>query len=393
MATNSRRPAPSRSKASGGPARVTGARAAHAASGAARGIGRLICFTLAAAGGLQIAATALPAARTWMESLEGRFRQASGQSAPARRTPARSDSNQSHRTKRGGSRSARPVAEREVRTAPTRSGARETVTAESARSPQTESHPESRAATTSANRPSERTRTETSLESKAEVRVSAAEPRETPAAPTPQTSPAAVSDREIVRGPSGRDEVALTFDAGSDHRPVARILSVLNGERFTSTFFLTGGWTRAHPDAARRIAAAGNELGNHSWDHPPFSRLSDADIRDQLRRTEAEIVQVTGRSSKPYFRPPLGDRDARVRRIVSEEGYSTVYWTLDSRDSVVKGITSDQIRDRVLSRVGPGSIVLLHCGSQASADALPEILVGLKQRGLNPVTLSRLLGR
>lgn len=96
-------------------------------------------------------------------------------------------------------------------------------------------------------------------------------------------------------------------------------------------------------------------------------------------------------TSRPYFRPPLGDRDPRVRTIVGEEGFLTVYWTLDSRDSVDRGVTAAQIRERVLGKAAPGSIILLHCGSQATADALPAILEGLKTRGLNQVPVGRLL--
>jgi peptidoglycan/xylan/chitin deacetylase (PgdA/CDA1 family) len=196
---------------------------------------------------------------------------------------------------------------------------------------------------------------------------------------------------EIERGAGVRPEVALTFDAGADWKPVKRILEALAARNLKATFFLTGEWVEKNPKTSRLIAEQGHEIGNHSWDHPPFTRLGDEAIRDQLRRTEGAIRAVTGRSSRPYFRPPLGDRDPRVRSIVGEEGYLTVYWTLDSRDSVDRGITADQIRRRVLDKVAAGSIVLLHCGSQPTADALAPILDGLEARGLRQVTLSRLL--
>jgi peptidoglycan-N-acetylmuramic acid deacetylase len=105
------------------------------------------------------------------------------------------------------------------------------------------------------------------------------------------------------------------------------------------------------------------------------------------------IQETAGVSSHPYFRPPLGDRDPRVRKAIGDQGYFTIYWTLDSHDSVKKGITAAEIRDRVLSKAAPGSIVLMHCGSQATADALPEIIKGLRARGLTPVTVSQLLAR
>jgi peptidoglycan/xylan/chitin deacetylase (PgdA/CDA1 family) len=198
---------------------------------------------------------------------------------------------------------------------------------------------------------------------------------------------------EIDRAATGRKEVALTFDAGADWKPARQILEELAAEGVKSTFFLTGEWVTQNPKTTRRIAAEGHEVGNHSWDHPPFTRLTDEQIADQLRRTDAVIQETAGVSSHPYFRPPLGDRDPRVRKAIGDQGFFTIYWTLDSHDSVKKGITAAEIRDRVLSKVAPGSIVLMHCGSQATADALPEILKGLRARGLTPVTVSQLLAR
>ncbi|MFN3649062.1 MAG: polysaccharide deacetylase family protein [Armatimonadota bacterium] len=207
----------------------------------------------------------------------------------------------------------------------------------------------------------------------------------------PAAAPTEYPAMEIERGAGARPEVALTFDAGADWKPAKQILDTLAAEGVKTTFFLTGEWVRQNPKTSQRIADEGHEIGNHSWDHPAFTKLTEEQIRDQLARTETQIQQATGRTSRPYFRPPLGARDRRVLREVGKSGYLSIYWTLDSRDSVDRGITAAQIRDRVLGKIGPGSIVLLHCGSQASADALPEILRGLRERGLKPVTVGRLL--
>lgn len=209
-----------------------------------------------------------------------------------------------------------------------------------------------------------------------------------------QEKPAAVRTFppvEVDRGSTSRKEVALTFDAGADWKPVRKIVDTLAAEKIKTTFFLTGEWVKKNPRSTHLIADSGHELGNHSWNHPAFTGLSDEDIKDQLRRTDEIIHETVGRSTHPYFRPPLGARDTRVKRVVGNEGYMTIYWTLDSRDSVDKGITAEQIRDRVLTKTSPGSIVLLHCGSQATADALPEIIKGLREKGLSIVPVSRLL--
>src|SRR5262249_53218915 len=87
----------------------------------------------------------------------------------------------------------------------------------------------------------------------------------------------------------------------------------------------------------------------------------------------------------------LGARDARVIRIAAAEGYRTIYWTADSLDSVDRNITAEAIRSRVARRAAPGAIVLLHCGSQATAAALPGLLDDLAAAGYQVVTLSELL--
>jgi peptidoglycan/xylan/chitin deacetylase (PgdA/CDA1 family) len=209
--------------------------------------------------------------------------------------------------------------------------------------------------------------------------------------PDVKTAFKALPPVEIDRGVARRHEVALTFDAGSDYRPVRKILETLAKDGTKCTFFLTGEWVQRNPKSTKRIAAEGHEFGNHSWNHPAFTGLSGPEIEDQLTRTEAIIQETAGKSTRPYFRPPLGARDSRVRKAVGSQGFLTVYWTLDSHDSVEKGITAEQIRDRVLGKITPGSIVLMHCGSQASADALSDILEGLKAKGLRPVTVSQLL--
>lgn len=200
-----------------------------------------------------------------------------------------------------------------------------------------------------------------------------------------------VSSREVDRGATQAKLVALTFDAGSSADPVPQILRTLAQREVHCTFFLTGQWIERYPEAARQIAEAGHELGNHSWSHPPFISLSEEQIREQLRRTEEIAQRVCGRGTKPLFRPPFGARDERVRSVVAEEGYLTIYWTIDSWDSVKKDITPQMIIDRVIRRIRPGAIVLMHCGSEATAQALPLLLDALEAQGYRVVTVGELL--
>jgi peptidoglycan/xylan/chitin deacetylase (PgdA/CDA1 family) len=196
---------------------------------------------------------------------------------------------------------------------------------------------------------------------------------------------------EIFCGPATRRCVALTFDAGSAAAPTAAILRALAAADRRCTFFLTGEWTARHPDMARRIAAAGHELGNHTYSHVDLCRLSNAGVARELERTDVLVRRLTGRSTRPYFRPPFGSRDRRILREAARSGFRSVYWTTDSLDSVRRDITPRQVERRILEQVQPGSIVLLHCGSEATARALPCLLGALDRRGYRVVTISELL--
>lgn len=186
--------------------------------------------------------------------------------------------------------------------------------------------------------------------------------------------------------------MALTFDGAYVDKPLAQILDALQSRGYRATFFLTGTFAQRYPDSVSRIAQADMELGNHSWSHPDFTKLSNAQILNELDRVNKLVEQTSG--VRPVlFRPPYGARNERVRSVVAKSGYQTVYWALDSWDAVKKDPTPEFIHDRVMSRVKPGDIVLMHIGSEATAKALPDILESLERKGLRVVTVSDLMGR
>lgn len=194
---------------------------------------------------------------------------------------------------------------------------------------------------------------------------------------------------EIVHS-SSSNKVALTFDAGASSAPTPSILQTLRSAGLHVTFFLTGKWCEKNPELAKQIAAKGHEIGNHTYSHPDLRKLSDEAIIEQLQKADDLITKLTGKSAKPLFRPPFGGRDKRVLAVAGEQGYRSVYWSLDSFDAYKKGITSQQIKDRILERIQGGDIVLMHCGSAATAAQLPDLISKLQQRGYEIVKVSDL---
>lgn len=199
----------------------------------------------------------------------------------------------------------------------------------------------------------------------------------------------------VQRGAAGRPIVALTLDAGASAEPVPAMLRTLRERQVTITFFLTGKWIAENPELTRQIVADGHEIANHTNSHPDLRTLSDAAIRQELADTEALLQETAGASARPFFRPPFGAYDERVLRLAEAEGYLPIYWTLDSLDSVGEPKTAAFLLERVTAKLTPeqlrGAIILAHCGSQPTAEALPQILDRFAAMGLQVGKISEVL--
>lgn len=195
-----------------------------------------------------------------------------------------------------------------------------------------------------------------------------------------------------MRGNPAVPAVALTFDCGSDDSALGPILDELKRNGLSATFFITGAFADRYPESARRIAAEGHDIANHTYSHKDLTDLGDAGIQAELRRAEEALRRTTGKDGKPWMRMPFGARNPRVLAAVAAAGYTSVYWTLDSGDWR-EGATAAGVRDAVLGRTGNGYIVVHHCAAQATARSLPEIIQGLRSKGMRQVTVSALLAQ
>jgi len=203
---------------------------------------------------------------------------------------------------------------------------------------------------------------------------------------------------EVDRGPTECNAVSLTFDAGADRGHAELILDILREEKVPVSFGMTGLWAQQNPDLVQRMADEGHEFINHTWAHRSFTGfsagrpLSAAERRLDLDRTEELLVGMTGKSSRPLFRPPYGDRDAGLFKDVADAGYDyTIMWTVDSLGWM--HVPAPGIVERCLSRAQPGAIYIFHVGIESQdAQALGSIIAGLRERGYLMVTISDLLG-
>jgi peptidoglycan-N-acetylglucosamine deacetylase len=200
----------------------------------------------------------------------------------------------------------------------------------------------------------------------------------------------------IVRH-GGRDapRVALTFDVCPTRAPVEldeRIVDELVTAHAKATFFVSGRWAKAKPDLVRHLGAEPLfEIGNHTFRHPHLQREDDAHVREELATTQDLLRSLTGRAPTTW-RPPFGEVDDRIAAIAAEIGLTTIEFDVVSGDPSPTA-TAASLVHAVLLHAKPGSIVVMHANHRRfpTAAALPQIVAGLRARGIELVTVSELL--
>ncbi|MEO7071090.1 MAG: polysaccharide deacetylase family protein [Nostocoides sp.] len=213
----------------------------------------------------------------------------------------------------------------------------------------------------------------------------------TPVAPSlVAPSIALTSGPDIMHGPAGRDEVALTFHGQGTRAVTDEVLAACTAVGAHITVFAVGTWIHDDPEQVRSVAAAGHEIGNHTWSHTQMKQVSAATARTEVARGRAAIASA-GLAPGWWFRPSgTQNSTATIRAAALAGGYHRcVSYGVDPEDYLDPGATL--VRSRTRKAVRPGSIVSLHLGHAGTAAALPGILSDLSAAGLVPVTLSTLL--
>lgn len=225
---------------------------------------------------------------------------------------------------------------------------------------------------------------------------------------------AAGSQQTYTTVPNAGHAVALTFDMGGRLDPGIDILNFLIANHVCATVFPTGAMAQtAQGQQVMAVIAAHPELfevGNHTMHHcnlvaggggsptaaPCTGVTPTADfIRSELNDAAAILEQFSGQQPVPYWRPPYGAVNQRVRDAAASVGYTkTFMWdvdTIDWKPIADGGPTAGQIATKVIGNAGDGSIVLMHLGGYETLDALAIMVPGLRDRGLLLTSLSDLL--
>ncbi len=183
-------------------------------------------------------------------------------------------------------------------------------------------------------------------------------------------------------------KVALSFDAAWGGDKTKGILDLLDTYQVKATFFLVGFWIDKYPELVKEISERGHLIGNHSTNHPHFNKLSCQEMQLEITATNKKICEIIG-GEVNYFRAPFGEYNNELLSVLAENNMKCIQWDVDSLDW--KGIPGSEIAERILSKVKGGSIILCHNNSDYILEALPLILLGLKNKGLSLVRMDELV--
>ncbi len=210
-----------------------------------------------------------------------------------------------------------------------------------------------------------------------------------PSACTPAPSVQPVSAAPINHGDTNKHQVALTIDSFGTEELTLRFLDILSKHHVHATWFPEGSEALQGPYRIQRVHNAGDEIGNHTMHHPHLTALSDEQVCNEINEAEQALHSITGHTTRPYFRPPYGDVDERVRQVAAHLGYRTVLWSIDTED-YQPDATSDKIIQRVMSKLSNGSIILMHT-TEVEAQTLDKLMTLIEQQGFQMVTMTEVL--
>lgn len=184
-------------------------------------------------------------------------------------------------------------------------------------------------------------------------------------------------------GDANKKEIYITFDAGFENGNTERILDALKKHGVKATFFLVGNYFETQPELVKRMAEEGHTIGNHTYSHPDMSKIGDIQsFQTELQKNEALYRDILGSEMPKLYRPPQGKFCEENLKMAQQLGYSTVFWSLAYVDWYTDDQpTPEQAFSKLLPRIHPGAVVLLHSTSSTNAEILDELLTKWEETG------------
>ncbi|HHV64415.1 MAG TPA: polysaccharide deacetylase family protein [Peptococcaceae bacterium] len=190
--------------------------------------------------------------------------------------------------------------------------------------------------------------------------------------------------------------MALTVNVDWGEEYIPSLLDIFEEYQAKVTFFVTGRWAEKNPELLIEMASRGHQIENHGYSHPHPDKLSIAQNKEELLKTEEIIRELLGKKTR-FYAPPYGERGKNGLLAADQLGYTTVLWTLDTidwrADSTPELIAQRILEPKIRFSVKPeknGAIVLMH-PKENTVKALPRILAKLKDEGFEFVTIEKLI--
>ena len=192
--------------------------------------------------------------------------------------------------------------------------------------------------------------------------------------------------------PTDEKVIYLTFDAGYENGNTPAILEALKKHDVSATFFVVGNYLETSPELVKQMVAEGHTVGNHTFHHPEMSKISDvAAFEKELKDVETRYQEITGEELTRFYRPPQGKYNTQNLQMASNLGYKTFFWSLAYVDWIQdQQPTKEAAFDKLLKRIHPGAVVLLHSTSSTNAQILDELLTKWEEMGYHFAPLSEL---
>ena len=183
----------------------------------------------------------------------------------------------------------------------------------------------------------------------------------------------------------------LTFDCGYENGNTPAILKALKKHKVKATFFVVGHFLKENNDLVKQIAKEGHTIGNHTYNHPNIIGMSKEKFESELTQVEDLYKEITGKEMTKYYRPPQGKYNVENLQMAQAKGYKTFFWSLAYVDwNADAQPTKEEAFEKLLSRIHPGAIVLLHNTSKTNGEILDELLGKWEDMGYSFGTLGDL---
>ncbi|WP_282936768.1 polysaccharide deacetylase family protein [Paenibacillus sp. RC67] len=176
-------------------------------------------------------------------------------------------------------------------------------------------------------------------------------------------------------------KVYLTIDTGGPLGDIDLLLKSLKDNDAKANFFIAGYNVKKDPDFVRQLVADGHLVANHTMTHTDMNKQTDEQVKKEIQDYEKLYKEVTGKDIQPYFRFPYGNYNMHLLSMVSEMGYTSVFWSTAMRDWEPRKNGADDPYNDIMNNLHDGNIILMHQGSEENIQALDRIIKGVREAG------------